>query len=122
LDQFEAGKVDRPAFRTELENNLSVVRKLAKRIRNDYRLQYVDQRKGIDEAAPLIAGSLAELRGLLDELRRQAEQMHANLERFVEKDMSRVVELDHLRQPSFRSAASNIDKLAKVIQRSAERL
>jgi hypothetical protein len=120
LDQYQAGSMDRAVFSDRFSNTLSTIQKLAKTIRKDSRLAYLDQRKGIETTDPLEANSIAELRSLVDELRQQAVMIESGLEIHYQEDMSRVIDLKTLKQPSFKTLSSRIEKLSKAIKDSSK--
>ncbi len=120
LDQYQAGSMDRAVFSDRFNKTLSTIQKLAKTIRKDSRLAYLDQRKGIETADPLEANSIAELRSLVDELRQQAVMIESGLEIHYQEDMSRVIDLKTLKQPSFKTLSSRIEKLSKAIKDSSK--
>jgi len=120
LDQYQAGSMDREVFSDRFNKTLGTIQKLAKTIRKDSRLAYLDQRKGIETADPLEASSIAELRSLVDELRQQAVMIESGLEIHYQEDMSRVIDLKTLKQPSFKTLSSRIEKLSKAIKDSSK--
>jgi len=122
IDQLESNQIDRKQFQTRFDSSLSEIRKLAKTIRKDERLEFLDQRKGIPSEEPPKAASIAEMRELVAQLGEQANAMRDGLENYYVRDYTRTVELDHLKQPSFKSLSERIDKLAKAIEKSADRM
>ncbi|MFQ5739586.1 MAG: hypothetical protein ACE5JX_11290 [Acidobacteriota bacterium] len=122
LTRFEAGETTRQDFDRQLKEGLSRIRRLAKSVRKDSYLAYLDQRK--DRKLPTFpkAASLSELRLLLRQLNQRARQMEGGLSSFSDQDRTRVVSVSDLVQPSFKSISKGIDKLAKTIQKSAQRL
>ncbi|MFB3904601.1 MAG: hypothetical protein ACE15E_14220 [Acidobacteriota bacterium] len=122
IDRLEANQLNRKQFQDRFDASLSEIRKLAKAIRKDERLQFLDQRKGVSSSEPPKAASIAEMRELVAQLKEQANAMRDGLENYYVRDYTRTVELDHLKQPSFKSLSERIDKLAKVIGKSADRM
>lgn len=122
LADFEAGRLDRKSFEAEFDRTLAQVRKLAKKIRGDYYLGYIDQRTETKIEAPQAAASLAELRPLVDELHQMALEMQKGLSSFYTRDVTRVVSVQDLAQPSFRSISKGIDRISKTIGKSVDRL
>jgi len=122
INQLEAGLVPRKQFQEKFDSSITDIRKLAKTIRKDSRLEYLDQRRGIEVSEPAAAASIPEMRALVAELAVQAKGMRDGLENYYVRDYTRVVEVDHLKQPSFKSMSDRIDKLAKAIEKSADRM
>jgi len=96
------------------------IRKLAKQIRSDQALSFVDQRNDIDLAK---AGNFDQL-GLdaVERLREVALDLNIQLKTLSEQSETSTVSVDYLSRPSFDSLTKGIDKLTKVIQNSARRL
>jgi len=122
LDQYQSGAMDRAVFTTRFKDTLGTIQKLAKTIRKDSRLTYLDQRRGVETSDPLEVNSIAELRGLVDELRQQAVMIESGLETHYEEDMTRVIDLKTLKQPSFKTLSTRIEKLSKVIKDSSKEI
>ncbi len=122
IDQLESNQLDRKQFQARFDTSLSEIRKLAKSIKKDERLEFLDQRKGVASEEPPKAASIAEMRELVAQLDEQANAMRNGLENYYVRDYTRTVELDHLKQPSFKSLSDRIDKLAKAIEKSADRM
>ncbi|RPJ58529.1 MAG: hypothetical protein EHM23_01270 [Acidobacteria bacterium] len=122
IDQFETNQLDRKQFQARFDTSLTEIRKLAKSIKKDERLEFLDQRKGVSSEEPPKAASIAEMRALVAQLSEQAAAMRDGLENYYVRDYTRTVEVDHLKQPSFKSLSERIDKLAKAIEKSADRM
>jgi hypothetical protein len=122
IDQYEAGTLDRKAFQKRFDASIDEIRKLSKSIRKDERLGFLDQRRATPSSEPPAAGTMPELRELVDQMRAQTQEMRQGLESYYTRDYTRVIELEHLKQPSFRSITTRIDKIAKVAEKSAGRL
>lgn len=122
IDQLESNQIDRKQFQGRFDSSLSEIRKLAKTIKKDERLAFLDQRKGTPAADPPKAESIPEMRALVAQLSEQATAMRDGLENYYVRDYTRTVEIEHLKQPSFKSLSERIDKLAKVIEKSADRM
>jgi hypothetical protein len=120
--EYENGELTRNEFEERVEQTTKDIRKLAKKIRKDDFLDYLDQRKNQKVTSFRPADSTAGLRILTSELKRMAQQMDSGISDFYEKDMTRVVEVGQLQQPSFDALSKQIDKLAKTITKSARRL
>ncbi len=122
IDQLEANQIERKDFQARFDTSLTEIRKLAKSIRKDQRLEFLDQRKGVPSEEPAAAASIAQMRQLVAQLSEQTAAMRDGLENYYVRDYTRIVELDHLKQPSFKSVSERIDKLAKAIGKSADRM
>ena len=122
LLDFQAGRLDRKGCEREFGRILSEVRKLAKKIRKDDYLDYIDQRPKVKMPSPKKARSFAEMQALIAELRQLVVQMNQGILAFYDKDLTRVVKVADLSQPSFQSISKGIDKLAKTIQKSVDQL
>ena len=122
VDQFEQGQIGRKQFQDSFEATLKEIRKLSKSIRNDERLKFLDQRRSVSVKQPPAATSIPELRRLVAELSDQVTEMKNGLETYYVRDYTRVIDLNHLKQPSFKSVSERIDKLAKSIEKSADRM
>ena len=122
IDRLEAGQISRADFQTRFDAAADDIRRAAKAIRKDQRLEFLDQRRGLSLNEPPRATSIAELRYLVTQLRQVATGMRDGLESYYSSDYSRTIDLNYLKQPSFRSMSDQIDKLTKVIGKSAERM
>lgn len=122
LTDFEAGKIDPKTLGREFDDRLDQMRKVAKKIRGDDNLEYLDQRPDMKLESPAQASSLAELRVLMASLQEMALQMKQGIMSFYTNDLSRVVSVEDLNQPSFKSISKGIDKLSKTIEKSVDRL
>ena len=117
LAEARSGKaVDKNAIDSTAEQ----IRKLAKQIRSDQALSFVDQRNNVDMAK---AGNFDQL-GLdaVERLREVALDLDNQLKTLSEQSQTSTVSIDYLSRPSFDSLTKGIDKLTRVIQNSAHRL
>jgi hypothetical protein len=117
LADARSGKtVDKKAIDATAEQ----IRRLAKQIRSDQTLSYVDQRNNIDMAK---AGNFDQL-GLeaIERLREVALDLNSQLKTLSEQSQTSTVSVDYLSRPSFDSLTKGIDKLTRVIQNSARQL
>jgi len=108
--------VDKNAINSTAEQ----IRRLAKQIRSDQALSFVDRRNDIDLAK---AGNFDQL-GLdaVERLREVALDLNNQLKTLSEQSQTSTVSVDYLSRPSFDSLTKGIDKLTRVIQASARRL
>lgn len=117
LKEGEAGKsVDRAAVAAKTQE----IRDLAKKIRSDESLAFLDQRRDkdalkLDNAETLGLGAIAQLREVATDLNTQLKNMY-------NQKTSTTVSVQNLAAPSFNSLTKGIDKLTKVIDSSARRM
>lgn len=71
--------------------------------------------------SPKIAQTIPELLLLLTELTTQAFQIQQGIKTYRENDISRLVNVRELQKTSFKSISKSVDRLAKRINRSANR-
>jgi hypothetical protein len=117
LADARSGKaVDKKAIDATAEQ----IRRLAKQIRSDENLSFVDRRDDIDMAK---AGNYEQL-GLeaIERLQEVALDLNNQLKTLSEQSQTSTVSVDYLSRPSFDSLTKGIDKLTRVIQNSARRL
>lgn len=117
LETARAGKeVDKKA----IEASAQQIRKLAKSIRTDPSLTFIDQREDVD----LTKGLDTEKLGLdaINQLREIALDLNSQLHSLSDQAKTSTVSVDYLTRPSFESLSKGIEKLSKVIQNSARRL
>jgi hypothetical protein len=121
-DRLESGQISRSDFQARFDSLTENVRRLTRAIRKDDRLEFLDQRRGVSMNEPPKARSIAELRQLVSQLRQATSDMREGFETYYSRDYTRTIDLEHLKQPSFKSMSNQIDKLAKVIGQSADHL
>ncbi|MFH1574468.1 MAG: hypothetical protein ABIG68_10820 [Acidobacteriota bacterium] len=117
LEAHEAGQaVDKEAILDKVKE----IRSLAKAIRNDDLLPYVDQRKDVD----LFKGNKVDRLGLeaIEELRALAVDLNNQLRNMYDQTSTATISLSALTQPSFESLSKGIDKVCKVLEKSAKRI
>jgi hypothetical protein len=122
INRYEAGEIEEDEFENLVEDRTDQVRKLAKKIRKDDFLDYIDQRQKDYDGSFQEAQSVRGLKALTQQLRMMAYEIDTGLEAFNEEDMTRVVNVRELERPSFDSLSKGIDRLAKTIERSAKSL
>jgi hypothetical protein len=122
INQYETGELDQADFERQVDQTTKQIRNLAKKIRKDDFLDFIDQRqkKHVDSFQEV--DSLHGLRELNQQLRMMASDVDSGLDAFHSQDMSRVVDVRELERPSFDSLSKGIDRLAKTIDKSASRL
>lgn len=122
IDAYESGSLGQESFEVEVERATKRIRELAKQIRKDDLLEYLDQSPKAKVPAYDRARSIAELRLLCQELHRAARDVANGIDAYYQKDMTRVIDVNDLQRPSFGTMTKEIDRLAKTISKSADRL
>ena len=122
LDLYETGALDQAQLENDVKLLLNQLRLQAKQVRSDFYVSYLDQRrtrksKGFDPAS-----SVDGLRNLISELRTRALDLKRDFDQFFSEDRTRVISVDELTKPSFKSKSKEIDKLATAIKKSVVRL
>jgi hypothetical protein len=124
IDELEQMLVDaragQPVDKKEISNKTKEIRDFAKKIRKDDLLSYLDQRKDKN----LTRGRQYDQLGLeaIHELRQMALDLNAQLRHMYQQDSTATVSVSALTQPSFESLSKGIDKLCKIIDKSAKRI
>lgn len=122
VGEFQQGAISETVFEAEVENKTNLIRKLAKKVRKDRFIDYLDQRKAKQNSKFSSARSAEELLVLADEMCRLAREVEDGVTAYYEKDLTRVVDVAELQRPSLDSLSKGIDQLAKTIKKSADRL
>ena len=117
VSDFEAGK---PVPKQDITAKAQEIRELAKKIRKDNTLSFVDQRA--DKEVP--KGENTETLGLetIRQLRTMAVDMNTQLKAMYDQNSTATVSVQNLSQPSFESLSKGIERLTKVIENSAKHL
>ena len=117
VSDFEGGK---PVPKQDITTKAQEIRELAKRIRKDNTLSFVDQRA--DKEVP--KGENTETLGLetIRQLRTMAVDMNTQLKAMYDQNSTATVSVQNLSQPSFESLSKGIERLTKVIENSAKHL
>ena len=117
LNEARAGK---PVDVKEIEANTRQIRILAKAIRTDRSLEYIDLRTDQD----LLKDTPVEQLGIdaIVRLREVALDLNSQLKAMAEESKTSTVSVDLLKRPSYSSLSKSIEKLSKVIENSARRL
>jgi hypothetical protein len=113
----QAGK---PVNKQEIAEKTQVIRDLAKKIRQDHSMVFVDQR--LDKN--VIKGKEVDNLGLeaIGRLREMALDLNNQLKQMYDQTKTSIVSVGNLSQPSIESLSKGIEKLSKVIENSARRL
>ncbi len=117
VSDLEGGK---PVPKQDITTKAQEIRELAKRIRKDNTLSFVDQRA--DKEVP--KGENTETLGLetIRQLRTMAVDMNTQLKAMYDQNSTATVSVQNLSQPSFESLSKGIERLTKVIENSAKHL
>ncbi len=117
VSDLEGGK---PVPKQDITTKAQEIRELAKRIRKDNTLSFVDQRA--DKEVP--KGENTETLGLetIRQLRTMAVDMNTQLKAMYNQNSTATVSVQNLSQPSFESLSKGIERLTKVIENSAKHL
>lgn len=122
INEYEAGALGQTSFELEVDRTTKRIRDLAKQIRKDSLLEYLDQSPKAKVPSYDRARSISELRELCQELNRAATAIGNGIDAYYEKDMTRTVNINDLQRPSFGTMTREVDRLAKTISKSADRL
>ena len=117
VSDLEGGK---PVPKQDITTKAQEIRELAKRIRKDNTLSFVDQRA--DKEVP--KGENTETLGpeTIRQLRTMAVDMNTQLKAMYNQNSTATVSVQNLSQPSFESLSKGIERLTKVIENSAKHL
>ncbi len=124
LDELEAMLQTRQSGGTVSKEDIALkaqeIRDLAKKIRQDPALPYIDQRKDKD----ILKGSDAENLGLeaVGQLRELITDLHTQLKSMYVQNTTSTVSVSSLTQPSLESLSKGIEKLSRVIENSAKKI
>jgi hypothetical protein len=124
VDQLQAMLTDLQAGKQISKQDIAAkaqeIRGLAKKIREDQSLAFVDGR--LDQS--IGKGNQFDNLGLagIDQLRELATDLHAQLKGMHNQSKTSTVSVQNLSQPSFASLSKGIEKLTKVIEASVRRL
>jgi hypothetical protein len=116
VTDLQAGKqVGREAIADKSEE----IRDLARKIRRDESLAFVDRR--LDQG--IAKGNQFDNLGLggIEQLRELATDLHTQLKQMYGQSATSTISVQSLSQPSFASLSKGIEKLTKVIETSARR-
>lgn len=116
----EAREAGQPMDRDLMVAKVKQIRDLAKKIRNDDLLPYVDQRRDID----ILKGKNVDALGLeaVEELRAMALDLNSQLANLYNSSSTATISIDSLAQPSLASLSKGIERLCKTIETSAKKL
>ena len=117
LTAAEAGK---PVDKKAVAEKTQVIRDLARKIRRDQSLEYLDGRNDKD----LTQGVQAEALGLaaVGQLRQWAVDLNTQLKGLYQESETSTVSVQSLAQPSFEALAKGIEKMSRVIESRSRKL
>ncbi len=124
IDELETLLQDRaagkPVDKQVLAAKAQEIRELAKRIRTDEALAFVDQRKEKD----ILKGNNIEALGLesINQLREMATDLNSQLKNMYTQNTTSTVSVNSLTQPSLDSLSRGIEKISKAIENSAKKI
>ncbi len=113
-------RVGKPVRKQDISAKAQAIREMAKKIRKDTSLAFIDQR--LDKT--LAKDSQFEDLGLeaVRELRQIVTDLNTQLKAMYSQTATSTVSVQNLTQPSFESLSKEIEKLTKVIENSARHL
>ena len=120
--RYQEGAVEPREFSARLKETTRAIRSLAKKIRRDEFLNYLDLKADTKVPPYSNPANLEELVALTRELAETARRIESGIHDFQEKDMSRVVSVTDLADDSLDSLTKRVDRMAKAIERSGTRL
>jgi hypothetical protein len=95
------------------------IRTLAKQIRQDRLLEYVDVRKEMPNASPLLVNlDKLDFQDQVSRLNNLIQQLDTQISRWWKEPQPSVVSVSSLNQPSFQSLTKGIETLAKKLEKS----
>jgi hypothetical protein len=113
-------KAGKSVNKKEIEANTRQIRILAKAIRTDSSLGFVDRRESKDLLKGVDVNQLGV--GAIDRLREIVIDLNTQLKSLTQESQTATISVDYLTKPSFVSLSKSIEKLSQVIERSAGRI
>jgi hypothetical protein len=113
-------KAGKSVNKKEIEANTRQIRILAKAIRTDSSLGFVDRRESKDLLKGVDVNQLGV--GAIDRLREIVIDLNTQLKSLTQESQTATISVDYLAKPSFVSLSKSIEKLSQVIERSAGRI
>jgi len=119
-EMLQAHEEGRQVAKDAIIEKVREIRELAKDIRGDDLLPFVDQRKDMDT----LKGKNIKSMGFraVEELRAMVVDLNGQLANLFDQASTATISVSTLRQPSFSSMSKGIEKLCKVIESSAKRI
>ncbi len=117
---LQARQSGKPVDKQEIAAKAEEIRDLAKHIRSNQALSFVDQRKEKD----VLKGDNIEKLGLeaVSQLREMATDLNTQLKAMYTQDTTSTVSVSSLSQPSISSLSKGIEKLSRAIESSAKKI
>ncbi len=117
LQALQDGK---PVNKADVTAKAQEIRELARQIRKDQALSFVDQRKEKD----ILKGDNIETLGLgaINQLREMVTDLNTQLKSMYTQSTTSTVSVSSLTQPSLESLSKGIEKVSRVIEDSAKKI
>jgi hypothetical protein len=117
LEALQAGK---QVSKQDISAKAQEIRDLAKKVRQDQALTFIDQRKDKD----IFKGDNIENLGLqaISQLREMVTDLNTQLKSLYTQNATSTISVSTLTQPSFESLSKGIEKLSRVIENSAKKI
>jgi len=117
---LQARQAGKPVNSQDISAKAQEIRELAKKIRQDQALTFIDQRKDKD----ILKGNNIENLGLeaISRLREMVTDLNTQLKSMYTQNSTSTVSVNSLTQPSFESLSKGIEKLSKAIENSAKKI
>lgn len=117
LQALQAGK---PVNKQEISAKAQEIRELAKHIRQDQALSFIDQRKDKD----ILKGNNIENLGLeaISQLREMVTDLNTQLKGMYTQSTTSTISVNSLTQPSLESLSKGIERISRVIENSAKKI
>ena len=122
IDAYSRGDMTRSEFSSQLAVTTRELRRSAKQIRKDYVLDYLEQGSSDDVPNYAEPRNLDQLRALSAALQQTTEKIGDVLTGYFERDTTRVVSVQDLQTTSTETLSKQVDRIAKVIEKSGRKL
>jgi hypothetical protein len=117
---LEARQAGQPVSKEDIADKAQEIRNLAKQIRSNEALTFIDQRKETD----VLKEENIEKRGLeaIGQLREMIVDLNSQLKGMYAQETTSTVSVSSLTQPSLKSLSKGIEKLSRSIENSAKKI
>lgn len=117
---LQARLAGKPVSKQDIATKAQEIRELAKKIRQDQALSFIDQRKEKD----VLKGNNIEKLGLeaISQLREMVTDLHTQLKSMYTQNTTSTISVNSLTQPSFESLSRGIEKLSRAIENTAKKI
>lgn len=122
IDDLEAGRFDLQAFKLAFSHELRQIESLARAVEKDEYLKLLDFGRDIKSGSLRSGDSIEALRARVSDLGLVARQVRGALNSDRLEDESRIVSLERLSRPSFRTLCQGIESMASGLRSSVEGL